>query len=104
MLRHVPELNGQRQKVAGLAEDLAAGEALPGDVDVEITYDVTVQCARRQSYDADDGALDPLDVSVADGSSSSSGRSWTSVSQSPITRSRHSASQLGQQPSSATIR
>jgi hypothetical protein len=43
MLRHLPELNGQRQKVPGLAEDLAAGEALPGEVDVDITYDVTVQ-------------------------------------------------------------
>lgn len=43
VLRHLPELNGERQKVAGLAEDLAAGEALPGDVDVDVTYDVTVQ-------------------------------------------------------------
>ncbi len=43
MLRHLPELNGEAQKVAGLAEDFAAGEALPGDPDVDITFSLTVQ-------------------------------------------------------------
>lgn len=43
MLRHLPELNEQPQKVAGLAERLAGGEALPGDVDSEVEFEVTVQ-------------------------------------------------------------
>lgn len=43
MLRHLPELNGQPQKVAGLAERLAAGEPLPGEVDAEVEFEVTVQ-------------------------------------------------------------
>ena len=43
MLRHMPVLGGGPQKVAGLAEDLAAGMALPGDVDVDVSFDVTVQ-------------------------------------------------------------
>jgi hypothetical protein len=43
MLRHLPELNDQPQKVAGLAERLAGGEPLPGDVDTEVEFEVTVQ-------------------------------------------------------------
>lgn len=43
VLRHMPELNGQPQKVAGLAESLAAGDALPGEVDANVTFDLTVQ-------------------------------------------------------------
>lgn len=43
MLRHLPALNDQPQKVAGLAERLASGEALPGDVDSEVEFEVTVQ-------------------------------------------------------------
>jgi len=45
VLRHMPELNGQPQKVAGLAEQLAAGDALPGEVDANVTFDLdlTVQ-------------------------------------------------------------
>jgi len=42
-LRHLPELNGEPQKVAGLAEQLAAGEALPGDVDASVDFELTVQ-------------------------------------------------------------
>lgn len=42
-LRHLPELNGQPQKVAGLAEKLAAGDLLPGDVDAAVEFDLTVQ-------------------------------------------------------------
>lgn len=42
-LRHLPELNGQPQKVAGLAEMLAAGDPLPGDVDAAVEFDLTVQ-------------------------------------------------------------
>lgn len=43
ILRHLPPLNDQPQKVAGLAESLAAGDALPGEVDADVTFDVTVQ-------------------------------------------------------------
>jgi hypothetical protein len=43
MLRHMPELNGAPQKVAGLADDLARGVALPGEVDVMVSFSVTVQ-------------------------------------------------------------
>ncbi len=42
MLRHLPELNGRPQKRAGLPEALAAGESLPGDVDVDVTFNLTV--------------------------------------------------------------
>ena len=43
MLRHMPELNGAPQKVGGLAEALAGGEALPGEVDAKVTFDVMVE-------------------------------------------------------------
>lgn len=43
MLRHLPELNGAPQKVAGLADDLAKGVALPGEVDAMVSFAVTVQ-------------------------------------------------------------
>lgn len=42
-LRHLPELNGQPQKVAGLAEMLALGAPLPGDVDAAVELELTVQ-------------------------------------------------------------
>lgn len=42
-LRHLPELNGAPQKEPGLAEQLAAGELLPGDVDAAVTFELTVQ-------------------------------------------------------------
>ncbi len=42
-LYHLPPLNGAPQKVAGLAEQLAMGMALPGDVDASVTFDLTVQ-------------------------------------------------------------
>ncbi|MCA9712071.1 MAG: TonB-dependent receptor, partial [Myxococcales bacterium] len=35
-LQHLPALNDVPQKVAGLAEDLAAGELLPGDADARV--------------------------------------------------------------------
>jgi hypothetical protein len=41
-LRHLPELNGQPQKTADLAERLAAGEPLPGDVDAAVEFELTV--------------------------------------------------------------
>lgn len=43
-LRHMPPVNDQPSKVAGLAEDVAAGGlgALPGSTDVSVTFDVTV--------------------------------------------------------------
>jgi hypothetical protein len=43
MLRHLPELNGQPQKVAGLAERFAGGESIAGDVDADVDFDVTVE-------------------------------------------------------------
>lgn len=43
MLRHLPSLNGTAQKLPGLAADFAAGEALPGEPDVDITFPLTVQ-------------------------------------------------------------
>ncbi len=42
-LQHLPELNGAPQKVAGLAEVLAAGDPVPGDVDALVTFELTVQ-------------------------------------------------------------
>jgi hypothetical protein len=42
-LRHLPELNGQPQKTADLAERIAAGEPLPGDVDAAVEFELTVQ-------------------------------------------------------------
>ena len=43
MLRHLPALNGEAQKAAGLADTLAKGGALPGDPDADVTFQVTVQ-------------------------------------------------------------
>lgn len=43
VLRHLPELNGEPQKTAELPMMAAAGEALPGDVDVDVTFALTVQ-------------------------------------------------------------
>ena len=42
MLRHVPPLNGTPQKRAGLPQDFADGKALPGDVDVDVTFALRV--------------------------------------------------------------
>ena len=42
MLRHLPELGGQPQKTADLPGRFAAGEALAGDVDADVDFDVTV--------------------------------------------------------------
>jgi hypothetical protein len=43
MLRHLPELNGTPQKTAELPQSLAAGDALPGDVDVDVSFVLTIQ-------------------------------------------------------------
>ena len=43
VLRHLPELNGSPQKTAGLEQRFADGEALPGDVDVDVSFALTVQ-------------------------------------------------------------
>jgi hypothetical protein len=42
ILRHLPPLNDQPQKSAGLAADLAAGRDLPGSVDADITFALVV--------------------------------------------------------------
>lgn len=42
MLRHIPELNGNPQKEAGLPEEFAAGGSLPGDVDVDLEFELHV--------------------------------------------------------------
>ncbi len=43
MLRHLPELNGEPQKAAGLAEDFAGGGDPAGDTDVDVAFDLTVE-------------------------------------------------------------
>lgn len=43
MLRHLPPLNGAPQKTAELPQSLAAGDALPGEVDVDLSFDLTIQ-------------------------------------------------------------
>lgn len=44
-LRHLPEEDGSATKVAGLAEDVAAGGfgSIPGGTDVTVNFDVTVE-------------------------------------------------------------
>ncbi|MBL9107210.1 MAG: hypothetical protein JNL82_40330 [Myxococcales bacterium] len=42
ILRHLPPLNDQPQKSAGLPADLAAGRDLPGSVDADITFKLVV--------------------------------------------------------------
>ena len=42
MLRHLPELNGEPQKTADLPDLFASGGDLPGDVDVDVTFELTV--------------------------------------------------------------
>ncbi len=42
-LQHLPELNGAPQKVAGLAEEWAAGMPLPGDPDAAVEFEMTLQ-------------------------------------------------------------
>lgn len=46
-LRHLPPIGGTAVKVAGLAEDVAAGglAALPGESDASVSFDVTVAAA-----------------------------------------------------------
>jgi hypothetical protein len=43
MLRHLPELNGEPQKTADLAQAFADGETLPGDVDADVSFELTVE-------------------------------------------------------------
>lgn len=43
MLRHLPPTNGVPLKVAGLAEDHAAGQPLPGNADVDVRFELTVE-------------------------------------------------------------
>ena len=45
MLRHMPPVNGSPVKTSGLAELVKNGDtaSLPGNVDIEISFDVTVQ-------------------------------------------------------------
>jgi hypothetical protein len=43
MLRHLPPLNGAPQKSGDLAAMHAAGESLPGGVDADVGFDLTVQ-------------------------------------------------------------
>lgn len=43
MLRHLPELNDSPQKEAGLPAAFAAGEAIAGDVDVDLQFELSVQ-------------------------------------------------------------
>jgi hypothetical protein len=42
VLRHLPELNGEPQKSADLPELLAAGEDLPGAVDVDVMFELVI--------------------------------------------------------------
>jgi hypothetical protein len=42
-LRHMPELNGQPQKTADLADALRRSEPLPGDVDAFVQFQIVVQ-------------------------------------------------------------
>lgn len=42
MLRHLPALNGAAQKSAELPADFAAGAPLPGEVDVDVTFELGV--------------------------------------------------------------
>jgi len=43
MLRHLPELNGTAQKTADLPSELAGGASLPGDADLDVTFNLRVQ-------------------------------------------------------------
>ncbi len=42
VLRHLPELNGEPQKTGELPERMAAGEDLPGGVDVDVIFELVV--------------------------------------------------------------
>jgi hypothetical protein len=42
VLRHLPELNGTPQKSGDLPESLAAGDDLPGGVDVDIVFELVI--------------------------------------------------------------
>lgn len=43
MLRHLPDLNGAPQKTSDLGMLLSAGDALPGEADADVRFDVSVQ-------------------------------------------------------------
>ena len=43
MLRHLPELNGEPQKSADLPDGFANGDSLPGDVDADVSFDLSVE-------------------------------------------------------------
>jgi hypothetical protein len=43
LLRHLPEVNDVPQKTADLPQKVAAGEALPGSVDVDVVFDLMIQ-------------------------------------------------------------
>ncbi len=42
MLRHLPDLNGQAQKTSDLPQALAEGNDLPGNVDLDVTFELVV--------------------------------------------------------------
>ncbi|GEM_PF-511206 len=43
MLRHLPEQNGEPQKTADLPQRFANGDALAGNVDVDVTFELSVR-------------------------------------------------------------
>jgi hypothetical protein len=43
VLRHLPEFNGAAQKTADLPQAFADGETLPGDVDADVSFELTVE-------------------------------------------------------------
>jgi hypothetical protein len=43
VLRHLPDLNGAPQKSGDLPQALANGDDLPGDVDADVSFELTVQ-------------------------------------------------------------
>ncbi len=43
MLRHLPELNGQPQKTADLIDSFASGGAVAGEVDANVSFELTVE-------------------------------------------------------------
>lgn len=43
MLRHLPDVNGEPTKVAGIAEDFANGDAVGGGADIDVRFELTVE-------------------------------------------------------------
>lgn len=43
MQRHLPPSNGNSQKTADLPKAFAEGDALPGDVDIDVSFELTVE-------------------------------------------------------------